>query len=264
MGFQEELKGVIPDDRLLLLDHPEIIGDVALLSLPAELGDYKKEIAEAIIARRKNIKTVLNKVSKIQGDLRVPRYEILLGNDTITTYREFGHIYRFDVTKVFFNGRLGTERRRISELVIPGETVLIPFGGVGPFAIPVAARGCRVMVIEMNANACRWLAYNARLNGVEDNIDIVNGDALALPCLLRSRVDRAIVPAPYGMDQVLEVIAPRVKVGGMLHIYTFKKKYQIEGLITQYENQGLNVERYRRCGNVAPGVSRWAFDLKNG
>jgi len=40
------------------------------------------------------------------------------------------------------------------------------------------------------------------------------------------------------------------------------KKYQIEGLLNQYENMGLEVLFRRRCGNAAPGVSRWAFDLR--
>jgi tRNA (guanine37-N1)-methyltransferase len=53
-----------------------------------------------------------------------------------------------------------------------------------------------------------------------------------------------------------------VKKGGMVHFYTFKKRHQIEGLIEKYESLGLDVELFRKCGNVAPGVSRWAFDLR--
>jgi len=32
-------------------------------------------------------------------------------------------------------------------------------------------------------------------------------------------------------------------------------------LIEKYRKMGLKVEFYRRTGNVAPGVSRWVFDL---
>jgi tRNA (guanine37-N1)-methyltransferase len=52
-----------------------------------------------------------------------------------------------------------------------------------------------------------------------------------------------------------------VKVGGWLHFYTFEKRDQIEALRRGYENMGLKVMQYRRCGNVAPGVSRWVFDM---
>ncbi len=139
--------------------------------------------------------------------------------------------------------------------------MLIPFAGVGPFVIPIAARGCRAIAVEMNGEACGWLASNARLNGVAGNVDVIKADALTLPSLLKTAVDRAVVPAPYGMDDALEILAPAVKDGGTLHFYTFKKKHQIEGLIEQYESSGLAVELCRRCGNVAPAVSRWAFDL---
>jgi tRNA (guanine37-N1)-methyltransferase len=52
-----------------------------------------------------------------------------------------------------------------------------------------------------------------------------------------------------------------VKTGGKVHFYTFKKRHQIAELSGSYKDMGLEVEQFRRCGNVAPGVSRWAFDM---
>jgi tRNA (guanine37-N1)-methyltransferase len=238
------------------------VGDAAILSLPPGSKEHKKEIADSVLSKRKNVRIVLNKISKVEGDRRVPRYEVLAGGDTVVTYREFGFTYRFDIARAFFNVHLSHERRRIAGQVSPGESVCVPFAGVGPFAVPIAARGCRVIAVESNGEACRWMASNARLNGVTDDVDIIRADALAIPSLLRTAVDRAVVPAPYGMDNALELLAPMVKNGGMLHFYTFKKKHQVEGLMKQYESSGLEVKLCRRCGNVAPGVSRWAFDLR--
>ncbi len=76
-----------------------------------------------------------------------------------------------------------------------------------------------------------------------------------------TRFDRAVVPTPYGRDDILGAISPIVKAGGAIHFYTFKKRHQIEGLIREFEGRVLTVD-HRRCGNVAPGVSRWAFDLR--
>jgi tRNA (guanine37-N1)-methyltransferase len=236
----------------------DYIGDAAVLSLNG--GEDRKEAVEAILSRRKDVRIVLNKISKVEGDRRVARLELLAGEDTIVTCRESGFIYRFDIMKDFFNARLDFERRRIPEQVTPGEVVLVPFAGVGPFAIPLAARGCRVVAIEKNADACRWLQYNAKANKV--HIDIIDADARSMRPMLSCLADRAVVPTPYGMDDILETITDMVKAGGIIHFYTFRKKYQIEGLIGQYESSGLEVLRHRRCGNVAPGVSRWAFDLR--
>jgi tRNA (guanine37-N1)-methyltransferase len=191
-------------------------------------------------------------------------YDVLAGRETVTLHREFGFSYRLDVAKVFFNSRLSYERNRIASKVLPGENVIVPFCGVGPFVVPLAARGAKVLAVEMNLDACRWLAENIRRNGVEDNVVIIRGDAFSASRMLKMpkmQFDRAVVPAPYGMDHILESIAPLVKSGGAVHFYTFKKQRQIEGLIAKYRNMGFHVELSRQCGNVAPGVSRWVFDL---
>ncbi len=236
------------------------VGDTVIVSL-APRAD-KRAVADAILSSRKNARRVLNKVSKVEGDRRVPSYEVIAGDNTVVTYKEFGFVYRFDIAKAFFNGRLGYERHRIAGLVAPGEKVLIPFCGVGPYVIPIAARGCRVAAVDSNRDACAWLRVNARANGVAAHVDILNADATRLTSTLRASFDRAVIPAPYGMDVILGTLAPMVRNGGALHFYTFKKKYQVESLKEQYEDMGMEVEHHRRCGNVAPGVSRWAFDLK--
>ncbi len=262
MKLREQLKGTLSNEDLSRVSNRfHVIGDIAIVSIPPELEGCKKDIAGAIISRSRNIRRVLNKTSKLDGDRRVASFELLAGEGTITLHREFGFAYRLDVAKVFFNSHLSFERSRIASKAQPGEMVLIPFCGVGPFVVPMAAKGSRVFALESNPEACRWLAENVRLNGVEDNVVIIKGDAFSSSRMLKMQFDRAVVPTPYGRDQILETIAPAVKKGGGVHFYTFKKQHQIEGLIEKYEGMGFSLEFLRRCGNVAPGVSRWAFDL---
>ena len=262
MSLKEDLADIIPADKSHLLGHYEMIGDIAVISLPPELGIYKTDAARAIMAKRQNIRTILNKLSKVEGDCRVPVYEVLEGKNTVVTYKEYGFSYKFDITKVFFNPRLKYERHRIAGMAMGGENVLVPFAGAGPYAVPLSAKGCSVVAIEKSADACNWMAVNARINRVEDRISILKADAASIRNLLKRTFDRAVVPTPYGKEEVLDVIVPMVRAGGIIHFYTFKKKYQIEGLAGKYESMGLNVHYIRRCGNVAPGVSRWAFDLE--
>lgn len=268
MRLRERLKGVILEADLARLSNRfHIVGDIAIVSVPPEMGIYKMDIAKTIVSCHRNIKTVLNKVSKLEGDRRVASFEILAGNETVTVHREFEFCYRLDLREVFFNSHLGYERKRVALKVRPEERVLVPFCGVGPYVVPVAAAGARVVAIESNSEACKWLAENASLNRVGYNIDLIKGDALGVADLLnlgRQKFDRAIIPTPYGMDQALDILSPLVKEGGEIHFYTFKKKYQIDDLMEKYENAGLKVEFYRSCGNVAPGVCRWVFDLVKG
>ena len=106
------------------------------------------------------------------------------------------------------------------------------------------------------------LGRNIRLNHVEENVTIVNGNAFDCEHFSRQEFDRAIIPTPYGMDAILDVIVPLVKPGCMIHFYSFRKKHQIPELIEEFRTRGLDMKFFRACGNVAPGVSRWVFDLE--
>jgi tRNA (guanine37-N1)-methyltransferase len=263
MNLREQMQGIIPDPLLPLVPNRfDIIGDLVVISIPPKLEDYQAVIAENIVLQHKNIKNILNKVAILDGDYRVGMFDIILGDSTHTVHREYGYRYKLDVRTVFFNPRLSFERRRVVSLVRYSEHVLIPFCGVGPFAVPVAAKGAKVMAIEKNVAACKWLAENTKLNKVEENISIILGDALKITNLIDSSFDRAIVPTPYGMHDVLDKISVLVKEGGIIHFYTFQKQHKVKDLLEEYQNSGFDVVFYRKCGNVAPEVSRWVFDLK--
>ncbi len=245
-------------------DHPrgfDVIGDIAIVSIPELSSKKRSDIVDSVITSRANIHTVLNKITKLEGERRVAGFEVLAGDSTVTTHSEFGLRYRMDLSRVFFNGRLGYERHRVASNVMQGEKVLVPFCGVGPFAIPAAVKGAFVVGVEKNPDACKWSKENVRLNHVEGNMEVILMDALHLGKMFTGTFDRIIIPTPYGFDSFLKIAVPIVKIGGHIHFYTFKKKFQIPGLIKQYHQMGLGVKFYRRCGNVAPGVSRWVFDM---
>lgn len=262
MGLKDQVRGIIPHRALShLSDHFDVIGDIAVLSLSPYLCEYEGTIAQAIISRRRTIKTVLNKISRLDGCNRTARYEILAGKDTVTVHHEYGFAYHLDVGTVFYNPRLASERKRVTDQVLSGERVLIPFCGVGPFVIPAAARGARIIAFEKNPEAYRWLVRNVQLNRVTDQVVTIPGDAFDTSLLPVYSFDRAIIPTPYGMDTIFDVLAPLVKPGGIIHFYTFKNRNQADALIGEFILKGFEGVVQRRCGNVAPGVSRWVFDL---
>jgi len=265
MGLKDQLRGIIPDHSLCYLsDRFDVIGTVAVLCLPPSLSEYKPLIAHAILSRRKNIKTVLNKTSRLEGSNRTASFEILAGQSTITVHHEYDFTCRLDVGTVFFNPRLASERNRVTCQVQPGERVLVPCCGVGPFVIPAAARGAEIVAVEQNPEACRWLVENLKLNRVGERVTIIQGDAFDTSLLPIHSFDRAIIPTPYGMDAIFEVVAPLVKPQGMIHFYTFRNRIQADALGAEFGQKGFEVVTQRRCGNVAPGVSRWVYDLVKG
>jgi tRNA (guanine37-N1)-methyltransferase len=128
--------------------------------------------------------------------------------------------------------------------------------------IPAAARGARIIAVEKNPEAYRWLTRNVQLNGVQDRVTSLLGDAFDTSLLPVYPFDRAIIPTPYGMDSIFDVLASRVKSGGIIHFTTFKNRNQADVLAGEFTLKGFEVVVQRRCGNVAPGVSRWVFDLR--
>jgi len=262
MGLKDQLAEILPAEVLpYVSNHFEVIGDIAVIAVPAELEPWKHTIAQAIVSRRKNLATILNKKEKLAGDSRTARYEVLWGERTITVHRESGFAYRLDVGRAFFSTRMAYERKRVTGQTGPGERVYIPFAGVGPFVIPAAARGAEVFAVEKNPDAFRYLCENAALNHLTGNCHLRQGDALDTTRFARKKFDRLIIPTPYGMDHALGTLLPLLAGGGTVHFYTFKAKEQIPGLISAYEGEGLVVTYSAPCGNIAPGISRWVFDI---
>jgi tRNA (guanine37-N1)-methyltransferase len=267
MSLQDAMRGIIEESLLHLVPKSfNYVGDVAIISIPPELAAYKGAIASKLLFMRGNTRAVLNKISKLEGEHRVADFELLLGESTETLHRENSYIYKLDVKRVFFNPRLYSERGRIAAKIAQGEYIIVPFAGVGPFVLPAAGKGAKVHAIEINPDACDCLRENIRINRLERQVTVIEGDFENITeakdfQLPESGFDRAIVPTPYGMDHSLSGVSKLVRKGGYIHFYTFKTESQIPDLIAEYEKMGLEIEFCKRRGNVAPGISRWVFDF---
>jgi tRNA (guanine37-N1)-methyltransferase len=263
MSLRKILAGIIPDDKLVLVsERCEVVGDVAIITISPGLESYKQDIALALLSKRRNIRVVLRKSGNHEGAARVAAYEVLIGGSTTTEHREFGYRYRLDVARVFFNSRLAKERMRVAEQITAGERVLVPFCGVGPFVIPAAARGACVVAVEKNPEAFDWLSGNLELNHVACRVQAFCDDAFRIPDLVNPGFDRVISPTPYGLDAVLDLLVGMIKPGGSIHFYTFKSGMEIGPLVEAFKEKGLTAGFWNQCGSVAPGISRYVFDLK--
>jgi len=91
LSLKNDLREVLPPEIVPKIPSGfQIIGDVAVLSPPAALHDYRARVASAVLSRHRNIQTVLNRKPISHGRLRVADYEILAGDHTMTTCREYG------------------------------------------------------------------------------------------------------------------------------------------------------------------------------
>ncbi|MEM2909039.1 MAG: class I SAM-dependent methyltransferase family protein [Candidatus Bilamarchaeaceae archaeon] len=219
------LSGVLTQEELKnLITSYDVVGDIAIIEIPEELQHKESEIANAILKANKRIKVVARKCGKVESEFRVRPLKIIAGeNRTETLHTEHGCRMRLDVAKVYFSVRLSHERKRIAELVKPGERILALFAGVGPFPLIIAKSqpSANVVAIELNPAAVRYMKENIKLNKIK-NIIVEMGDARAIVLSkYKDFADRILMPLPRSADQFLDVAFAGAKNGCVVHIYAF-------------------------------------------
>ncbi|OYR54998.1 class I SAM-dependent methyltransferase [Halorubrum halodurans] len=195
----------------------ERLGDIVILD---EDDDGRaREIADAVMASDLPCATVLNRASPIEGELRVREWDVLAGDGTETVHREYGHEFALDVAAVYFSPRLATERHRVIEQVDPDERVVDMFAGVGPYAIPAAARGAEVVACDLNETAIAYLRENAERNGVNDRVTAVAGDVRETTDAYAGSADRLVMNLPHSADAFLETAVALAGDDCVVHYY---------------------------------------------
>jgi len=225
-GLSDLLAGVIPAE--LLTDLPksyDIIGDIIVIEDLAEsLKSYWEAIGAALLEMCTNARTCLLKSGKVEGERRVPTYQLLAGIDkTDTVYTEHGVKLKVDLAKAYFSPRLAYERQRIAAMVNEGETVVDMFAGVGPFSLTIAKNvGAKVHSIDINPDAIALLTENISSNRLKGNVYPVCGDAAIVSKELAGIADHVVMNLPGSSLNFLSAAAALLKPsGGLIHIYFF-------------------------------------------
>jgi len=224
---RQVLKGTVPQEFLGKLSRSlSTVGDIAIVEIPDELSGFDEQIGNAVLAVNPNVKTVLKKASSIQGIYRTREFRVVAGeNRTTTIHREYGCNFHVDLSKVYFNPRLGYERSRISRLVSEGEMILDMFAGVGPFSIHIARRvkNVKVIAVDINPAAIEYLRRNIEANRVQDRVLPVLGDVERMVQeKLEGKVDRVIMNLPGSSEKYISIACRALGVqGGIVHYYRF-------------------------------------------
>ncbi len=223
MNLKKALKNKLKPEELELVPRAfDIIGDIALMEIPKELDKREKLIAETILKVHRNIHTVCRKMGMRSGELRLRELKVIAGKATETVHKEHGAMFMLDVKKAYFSPREATERQRIAEQVGPGETVLVMFSGIAPFAVVIAKkqpRVAKVYCIELNKDACRYAEDNIRINKLGHKIVSVCGDVKDEAEQFYGKCDRVIMPLPKEAHKFLPEAIKCLKGTGTIHLY---------------------------------------------
>jgi tRNA (guanine37-N1)-methyltransferase len=220
-----------PTDLLGFEPTYERLGDIVILD--EDDPERAREIADAVVASDIPVETVVNRASKVKGELRVRDWEVLVGESTETVHREYGCEFLLDVAEVYFSPRLATERHRVAEQVEAGERAFDMFAGVGPFVVPFAERGAEVGGVDLNERAVEYLRENARRNDVEDSVTAIQGDVRDVVSGssdvsdgvrevtpdYEDWADRVVMNLPHSADEFLDSAVETAGDDCVLHYY---------------------------------------------
>lgn len=272
-SIREALSGALSKKELDALGRSfDIIGEIAIIEVPARLEKKKRVIGKALLDTHLNVKTVFRKKGGRQGEYRVVPLELIAGKkNSETVYVEHGIRMKLDVAKVYFSPRLSEERRRIASLVKEGETVAGLFAGVGPFPLVIASqKRCTVYAVELNPVAVNYLRKNIDLNRrvLKGKIIPLEGDVKKIVKEL-PKCDRVLMPLPKGGEDFLGAALSVCKQGGVVHFYQFApdkdlysealEKIQEAGKCAGRKIRVLNKKVVRP---YAPRVSQVVVDFK--
>ena len=233
---QDLLKEFLTDEEILSIPHSfDVIGHVLVIDLPEILLDKEKQIARAFLKTLKPVKSVVKKKGPVKGEIRVRELELLEGiKDLETLYKENGCNYYLDISKVFFNPRLSTERMRIAKLIKNNEIILDMFAGVGPFTCLIAKlKLAQIFAVDLNQLAIQYLKTNVKLNKIEHLVKIFEGDIRKVfDNQFVNKFDKIIMNLPEKAIDFLDIAIKSIrKEGGIIYLYSFINEKDPKDLI---------------------------------
>jgi tRNA (guanine37-N1)-methyltransferase len=212
----ERERQTLPADILGWEPTYERLGDIVIVD--EDDPERAEEAARAIAESALPAKTVVNRASPIEGELRVRRWDVLYGDGTETVHREYGCAFALDIAEVYFSPRLATERHRVVEQVESGERFFDMFAGVGPFVIPAAKRGAEAVGVDLNGVAVEYLRENAERNDVADRVTAIAGDVRDVEGY-DDWADRLVMNLPHSADEFLDTAVTLAGEDCTLHYY---------------------------------------------
>lgn len=247
----------------------DIIGSKEKAVAIVEVPDEKNEIsiAEEIMKKHKNVKSVLKKASARKGTFRTRKLKLIKGEEnTEVLHMESGCKFKLDPKKVYFSPREGTERLRIASMTKSDETILVMFAGIGPYPTIIAKKNPlikKVIAIELNPEAYQYMIENIRINKLSEKIIPILGDVREKCKDWYGKCDRIIMPLPHEAEKFLNIAVKCLKRKGFIHLYFIEKEEKVNEKVKELISGIKRKVSYkiRKVLPYAPRVNKYCLDL---
>lgn len=269
MSFKQDLIKTTGLRASIIPSSYQILGDIMLVKLPNAKPAEKKTMAEGIMKLLPNLNSVCE-IKDVKGEFRQPNVKLLAGTRTETIHTENGVKYHLDVSKVIFSKGNVFERQRLIKKVKPNETIVDMFAGLGYFSLPIAkhAKAKKIVAIEKNLDAFRFLKNNIQLNNVS-NVQAIWGDCKDFAKSVKDFADRIVMGYFPGTEEFLPYAIRIANNGAKIHyhnIYASKELWskplkQIEQACSQQSCKFEILEK-KKVKSYKPNVFHVVVDFK--
>jgi tRNA (guanine37-N1)-methyltransferase len=254
----------------------DILGNIAIVKFDRKMRlSGKKKFASQLMRENKQVRTVLEKAGKFSGRLRTQKGKYIIGEKTKEAlYKENGCEFRFNVDTCYFSPRLASERKEIASMIKKGESVLVMFGGVAPFAIVIGklSQADRVVSVELGRECSKYALQNVKRNKLNDRVEIIQGDVRKV-CLKmvkdKKRFDRIVMARPNLKDDFLDTAFPLVKKG-TIYYYGFYDEDKLDDLRELIEKRAKEAKKrikiigIKKAGDIGVKKFRYRADVNVG
>ncbi|MFQ5475274.1 MAG: class I SAM-dependent methyltransferase family protein, partial [Candidatus Nanoarchaeia archaeon] len=205
-----------------------------------------------------------------EGVLRTQKMVYLAGDKTKeAVYTENGIQLKLNVETVYFSARSSTERKRIYQMVKPGEIILVMFSGCAPYPCVISknTKANKIIGIELNPEGHKYGLENVKLNKLK-NVELYEGDVRkVVPTLENKTFDRIIMPLPHTADDFLDLAFSVAKKGTIIHMYDFMEEELPKASMDKIKKACEELKRdceileLVKCGQFSPRTFRICVDF---
>lgn len=156
-----------------------LIGDIILISPKRDID--KDLLSQVILKINPKIKSIFIR-RKVSTELRINDLEFIGGEyKTETVYKENGLNFLVDITKVYVNPSLSSERLRLSQEINCKGKIFDAFCGYGAISLYLARKCPYTVAGDLNIEGLNMLKKSIVFNKLKGLIDVVQYDAKFLP-----------------------------------------------------------------------------------
>jgi tRNA wybutosine-synthesizing protein 2 len=239
----------------------QAIGDICLVKLREFVAKkYKHMIGGIILDNFPQFKSVCLQKG-ISGEYRQPDVEVIAGSkDTETIHTELGCRFKINVAKIMWSKGNHFERKRLANLIKPGEIVLDMFAGIGYWSLILAkhTKAERIISVEKNPESFDYLIENICLNKLL-NVTAVEADCRRFRPFVKP--DRIIMGYFPNTIDFLPFALKLAKKGTIIHFHELTNNpNKLKKAVLKFRK--LKVQNIREVKEYSPTKKHYVLDLK--